>query len=145
MNRCFAGRCAGPPQARPDQGPPRGPFVAHGGSLAVLSERGAVVTTDPTAEQMQRHLRAANAVARRSLAAGHHPFGALLVAPDHVTVLADQGNVDTVNHFENPTLDLPCRTVFASGQKDIRVWGPVPEVEEEIAALHMAFWQRGAG
>ena len=161
---------------------------------------------DPTPEQMQRHLRAANAVARRALEAGHHPFGALLVAADHETVLAEQGNVDSVNHAEavlarmaarqytadalwdctlyttvepccmcagtqywahigrlvygmtearllqltgdhpeNPTMDLPCREVFAHGQKDIRVWGPLPEVEEEIAALHIAFWQRGAG
>jgi len=161
---------------------------------------------DPTPEQMQRHLRAANAVARRALEAGHHPFGALLVAADHETVLAEQGNVDSVNHAEavlarmaarqytadalwdctlyttvepccmcagtqywahigrlvygmtearllqltgdhaeNPTMDLPCREVFAHGQKDIRVWGPVPEVEDEIAALHIAFWQRGAG
>jgi len=161
---------------------------------------------DPTPEQMQRHLRAANAVARRALEAGHHPFGALLVAADHETVLAEQGNVDSVNHAEavlarmaarqytadalwdctlyttvepccmcagtqywahigrlvygmtearllqltgnhdeNPTMDLPCREVFAHGQKDIRVWGPLPEVEDEIAALHIAFWQRGAG
>jgi tRNA(Arg) A34 adenosine deaminase TadA len=50
----------------------------------------------------------------------------------------------TGNHAENPTMDLPCREVFAHGQKDIRVWGPVPEVEDEIAALHIAFWQRGA-
>jgi len=160
---------------------------------------------DPAPEQMQRHLRAANAVARRALEAGHHPFGALLVAADHETVLAEQGNVDSVNHAEavlarmaarqytadalwdctlyttvepccmcagtqywahigrlvygmtearllqltgnhdeNPTMDLPCREVFAHGQKDIRVWGPLPEVEEEIAALHIAFWQRGA-
>ena len=152
---------------------------------------------------MQGHLRRANAIAQRALAAGHHPFGALLVGPDHETVLAEQGNVDTVNHAEavlarkaartwraaelwgctlyttvepccmcagtqywahigrlvygmseaallrltgnhaeNPTLDLPCREVFARGQKDIRVFGPVPEVEAEIAALHLAFWQR---
>src|SRR5260221_5326226 len=37
----IAGRRAGPPQARPDQGPRRGPFVALGGSLAVPGERGA--------------------------------------------------------------------------------------------------------
>ena len=157
---------------------------------------------DPTPEQMQRHLRAANAVARRALEAGHHPFGALLVAADHETVLAEQGNVDSVNHAEavlarmaarqytadalwdctlyttvepccmcagtqywahigrlvygmtearllqltgnhdeNPTMDLPCREVYAHGQKAIRVWGPVPEVEAEIAALHIGFWQ----
>ena len=50
----------------------------------------------------------------------------------------------TGDHTENPTLDLPCRTVFACGQKNLRVWGPVPEVEAEIAALHLRFWQRGA-
>ncbi len=157
---------------------------------------------DPTPLQMQQHLRAANAVAQRSLDAGHHPFGAVLVAPDHQTVLIEQGNVDTVNHAEavlardaaqrfssdylwgctlyttvepccmcagtqywanigrlvygmnearllaltgnhaeNPTLDLPCRDVFARGQKALRVWGPVVEVEGEIAALHLGFWQ----
>jgi tRNA(Arg) A34 adenosine deaminase TadA len=157
----------------------------------------------PTAAQIARHLRAANAIAQRALAAGHHPFGALLVGPDHETVLMEQGNVDSVNHAEavlartaaakwtpdelwrctlyttvepccmcagtqywanigrvvygmeerrlleltgnhaeNPTMDLPCREVFAHGQKDVRVVGPVPEVEAEIAALHIAFWQR---
>ena len=159
---------------------------------------------DPTAAQMLRHLRHANEVARRTMAAGHHPFGAILVGPDHETVLAEQGNIDTVNHAEavlaraaasthpaeflwgctlyttvepccmcagtqywahigrlvygleerrllaltgsdaqNPTMDLPCREVFAHGQKAIRVWGPVAEVEAEIAALHIGFWQRG--
>ena len=49
---------------------------------------------------MQRHLRTANAVAKRALEAGHHPFGAVLVGPDHETVLSEQGNIDTVNHAE---------------------------------------------
>ena len=158
---------------------------------------------DPTPEQMQRHLRSANAVAKRALDAGHHPFGAVLIGPDHETVLSEQGNIDTVNHAEavlarmaakawtpeelwsctlystvepccmcagtqywanigrlvygmdehrllqitgnhpeNATLDLPSRQVFAAGQKGIRVWGPIAEVEAEIAALHVAFWQR---
>ena len=156
----------------------------------------------PSAAQMQRHLRSANAIAQRALDAGHHPFGALLVAPDHETVLIEQGNVDTVNHAEavlardaakrfspeflwhctlyttvepccmcagtqywahigrlvygmeerqllaltgnhaeNPTLDLPCREVFARGQKAIQVWGPVAQVEGEIARLHGSFWR----
>ena len=159
----------------------------------------------PTPEQIARHLRAANAIAQRALADGHHPFGAVLVGPDHETVLLEQGNVDAVNHAEavlarnaaarwspdelwrctlyttvepccmcagtqywanigrvvygmeekhllaltgnhaeNPTMDLPCREVFAHGQKPVDVIGPVPAVEAEIAALHVAFWQRGA-
>lgn len=48
----------------------------------------------------------------------------------------------TGNHAENPTLDLPCREVFARGQKAVQVIGPVAEVEEEIAALHRDFWRR---
>ncbi len=154
-------------------------------------------------EQVLRHLRHANAVARRARdELGRHPFGAILVAPDGETVLAEQGNVDTVNHAEavlartaalnyspdylwrctlvttvepcamcagtqywahigrlvyglserrllaltgshteNPTMDLPCRSVFAAGQKAVEVIGPVAEVEEEIAALHRGFWQ----
>ncbi|MFN9195625.1 MAG: deaminase, partial [Pseudomonadota bacterium] len=48
----------------------------------------------------------------------------------------------TGNHAENPTLDLPCREVFARGQKAIEVVGPVAAVEEEIAALHRDFWRR---
>ncbi len=37
-------------------------------------------------------------------------------------------------------MDLPCREVFAHGQKPIEVIGPVPEVEAGIAAVHRAFW-----
>ena len=154
-----------------------------------------------TPTQVQRALRRANEVARRALAAGHHPFGAVLVAADGESVLMEQGNVDAVNHAEavlardaaarfdaqtlwtftlvttvepcamcagtqywahigrlvygmserrllemtgnhaeNPTLDLPCREVFARGQKAVQVIGPVAEVEAEIAALHRDFW-----
>jgi tRNA(Arg) A34 adenosine deaminase TadA len=46
----------------------------------------------------------------------------------------------TGKHAENPTLDLPCREVFARGQKPIEVVGPVAGAEAEIAALHSAFW-----
>jgi tRNA(Arg) A34 adenosine deaminase TadA len=48
----------------------------------------------------------------------------------------------TGNHTENPTLDLPCRDVFARGQKAVEVIGPVAAVREEIAALHRDFWSR---
>jgi tRNA(Arg) A34 adenosine deaminase TadA len=159
--------------------------------------------SEPSPAQVIALLQRAQAVAQRALDAGHHPFGALLVAPDHETVLMEQGNVDGVNHAEavlaraaaqrftpgqlwpctlvttvepcamcagtqywahigrviygmeerallaltgshaeNPTLDLPCREVFARGQKEVRVIGPVPEVAEQIAALHRRFWRR---
>ncbi len=46
-------------------------------------------------------LRRANTVAQRAMDMGRHPFGALLVATDGQTVLAEQGNIDTVNHAES--------------------------------------------
>ena len=164
----------------------------------------ASLPTAPTLDQMVRHLRRANAIATRAVAMGHHPFGAILVGPDHETVLLEQGNVSTVNHAEavlaraadmnftpahlwtctlyttvepcamcaatqywanigrlvygmeerrllaltgdsaeNPTMDVPARYIFAHSQKAIQVTGPVPEVEEEIAALHRGFWGKG--
>ncbi len=157
---------------------------------------------DPTPEQMARHLRHANEVAKRAKQFGHHPFGCVLVAPDHETVLEEQGNIDTVNHAEatlvrtawnnfspeylwgctlyttfepcvmctgtmywanvgrvvygaaekrlleltgsserNPTLDVPCRYVFEHSQKDVKVWGPIPELEAELVAPHLGFWK----
>ena len=46
----------------------------------------------------------------------------------------------TGNHPENPTLDLPCRAVFASGQRATEVVGPL--LEDEAAALHAGVWGR---
>jgi tRNA(Arg) A34 adenosine deaminase TadA len=43
-------------------------------------------------------------------------------------------------HPENATLDLPCREVFARGQKPVRVIGPVASMHDELAALHRSFW-----
>ncbi|MEM9004469.1 MAG: nucleoside deaminase [Cyanobacteria bacterium P01_F01_bin.86] len=56
---------------------------------------------DLTQPQIIQHLRQANQIAIRAQKFGHHPFGALLVAPDHETVLLAQGNVDAVNHAES--------------------------------------------
>lgn len=44
----------------------------------------------------------------------------------------------TGNHPENPTLDLPCRTVFAAGQRKVEVIGPL--LAEEAAAQHQGVW-----
>ena len=55
---------------------------------------------EPTEAQVLALLDKAQALAKRAMDAGHHPFGALLVAPDHETVLMAQGNVDSVNHAE---------------------------------------------
>lgn len=41
------------------------------------------------------------ALAAEAVEAGHHPFAALLLAPDRRTVLLRQGNLDQVNHAES--------------------------------------------
>jgi tRNA(Arg) A34 adenosine deaminase TadA len=46
----------------------------------------------------------------------------------------------TGNHPENPTLDLPCRKVFASGQRATEVIGPM--LEDEAEALHAGAWRK---
>jgi tRNA(Arg) A34 adenosine deaminase TadA len=44
----------------------------------------------------------------------------------------------TGNHPENPTLDLPCREVFKSGQRPTEVIGPM--LEDEAEAVHAGAW-----
>ena len=46
----------------------------------------------------------------------------------------------TGNHPENPTLDLPCREVFKSGQRATEVLGPL--LEDEAEALHAGVWKK---
>jgi tRNA(Arg) A34 adenosine deaminase TadA len=46
----------------------------------------------------------------------------------------------TGDHPENPTFSLPCREVFARGQRKIEVIGPL--MEDEAAAPHNGFWTR---
>ncbi|MEO7336684.1 MAG: nucleoside deaminase [Caldimonas sp.] len=171
-------------------------------STSAPSQALADTRIEPTPAQVVALLERAQALARRAMDSGHHPFAAMLVAPDHETVLLEQGNVDSVNHAEavlaraaaarhspaelwpctlvttvepcamcagtqywahigrvvygiaertllemtgnhreNPTLDLPCRHVFARGQKDVRVIGPVAAMAEPIVALHRRYWR----
>ena len=42
---------------------------------------------------------------------------------------------------ENPTQDLECRTIFASGRRAVEVRGPFDELEERIVAQHLAYWR----
>ncbi len=44
----------------------------------------------------------------------------------------------TGDHPENPTFSLPCREVFARGQRQVRVLGPM--LETEAAVPHSGFW-----
>jgi tRNA(Arg) A34 adenosine deaminase TadA len=58
-----------------------------------------------------------------------------------VFALSEKGLLDfTGNDKENPTLDLPCREVFARGQRPVIVAGPF--LEDEAAKVHQGFWTR---
>jgi tRNA(Arg) A34 adenosine deaminase TadA len=159
-----------------------------------------------TLRQQREALVVANQEALLAKNAGHHPFAAILVAPDGFTILDRQGNIDTVNHAEatlarrvasqlsseylwhctlvttvepcamcagtqywanignllyglserqllsltgnhaqNPTMDLPCRTIFAAGQKAVTVTGPLAqgdtELEQLLVASHRGAWR----
>src|SRR5439155_4053894 len=48
----------------------------------------------------------------------------------------------TGEHPENPTFSLPCREVFARGQRTIQVVGPA--LENEAAEPHVGFWTGSA-
>lgn len=48
----------------------------------------------------------------------------------------------TGDHPENPTFSLPCREVFARGQRAVAVLGPL--LEDEAAAAHRGFWTHAA-
>lgn len=43
-------------------------------------------------------------------------------------------------HPNNLTMDLPCRTVFAAGQRPVAIVGPM--LEAEAAAVHEGRWTR---
>ena len=45
----------------------------------------------------------------------------------------------TGGNAENPTLSLPCREVFARGQRPVDIVGPL--IEDEAAKPHEGFWR----
>ena len=47
----------------------------------------------------------------------------------------------TGSNEQNPTFSLPCREIFARGQKAITVTGPVPAVEKEVLSVHQGYWK----
>ncbi|UWR01857.1 nucleoside deaminase [Ruegeria conchae] len=46
----------------------------------------------------------------------------------------------TGDNEENLTLDLPCETVFAAGQRKVETRGPFAEIEDEVTEGHTGFW-----
>ncbi|MCB1380882.1 MAG: nucleoside deaminase [Alphaproteobacteria bacterium] len=62
-------------------------------------------------------------------------IGRLVYGYEESQLLALTGNAP-----ENPTMSLAARTVLGSGQKDIKVHGPFPELDEELLAPHRDFW-----
>jgi tRNA(Arg) A34 adenosine deaminase TadA len=56
-----------------------------------------------------------------------------------VYALSEQGLARyTGPHDQNPTLDIPCREIFARGQRIVIVAGPA--IEDEAGRVHEGFW-----
>lgn len=64
-------------------------------------------------------------------------IGRLVYGVEETELLALTGD-----HAENPTMSLSSRTVLGSGQKKIEVFGPFPEIADEMLAPHRDFWKR---
>jgi tRNA(Arg) A34 adenosine deaminase TadA len=43
---------------------------------------------------------------------------------------------------KNPTFNMGAEKIISAGQKDIKIIGPFPEMEEEIAEVHKGFWNK---
>ena len=43
---------------------------------------------------------------------------------------------------KNPTFHMGAEKIIAAGQKEIALEGPIPEMEEEIVAVHKGFWDK---
>jgi tRNA(Arg) A34 adenosine deaminase TadA len=82
--------------------------------LSKTQSRDLLPPNDPTPAQILHHLRTANQIAIRAKEFGHHPFGAILVAPDHETVLFTQGNIDSVNHAESVLIRTACTNLSSA-------------------------------
>src|ERR1700733_1794744 len=106
-----------------------------------------------TSEHDEHFLRRSFDVARRAITHGNHPFGAILVDENRNVLIetengympahdgtghAERLRAVTGNHPENPTLDLPCRKVFETGQRATNVVGPM--LEDEAESLHAGVW-----
>lgn len=63
--------------------------------------------TEPSHEDIIKYLKLTIKVAARSITLGHHPFGAIVVGPEG-NVLAEQGNIDTLNHAESTICRIVC-------------------------------------
>lgn len=55
--------------------------------------------------------------------------------------LSEKDLLDITGNDElNPTFDLPCREVFARGQKEIEVIGPIAGMKDEISQIYKKFF-----
>ena len=129
------------------------PFAALlvGADGALISQAMNASSADRTAHAEMQAIRAASALhgpglAGATLYSSAEPcsmcagalywagIGRLVYALSEARLLAITGDDP-----ENPTLSLPCREVFARGQRIIEVIGPA--LEGDAARAHQGFWQ----
>ena len=137
--------------SRDEGGRPFGALVVLGAEVLADSARARSDARDATAHSEIRAVRAAAqqhppaALARATLYASAEPcamcagavywsgIGRVVFGLSEAKLLALTGN-----HPANPTLSLPCRELFARGQRAIEVIGPL--LEHEAAIPHREYW-----
>jgi tRNA(Arg) A34 adenosine deaminase TadA len=132
---------------------PFGALLTDSDGQVVLTAENTVVTGDDVTGHAETNLvrQASRTIGRAGLAnytlyTSCEPCamcsGAIYWAGIHRVVYAlAEANLlaFTGSDAENPTLRLPCREVFARGQRTISVVGPL--LEEEAAEAHHSFWR----
>ena len=127
-------------------------LAAPGGRIALEAENTVVTDGDPTAHAETNLVRAAaarfgpNGLGDLTLVTSCEPCAmcagaihwagvrAVVYGLSERSLLALAGPDDPAN----PTLDLPCRTVFAAGDAAVEVTGPL--LEDEASVPHEGFW-----
>lgn len=137
-------------EARDGGNHPFGALVTDADGVLVAEARNSVVTEhDPTGHAETNAVRAAGRTGRdlagATLYTSTEPCamcaGAIYWSGIGRVVygLAEVDLLDlTGAHPENPTLDLPCRDVFAHGARRIVVEGPT--LADEARQVHAGFW-----
>jgi tRNA(Arg) A34 adenosine deaminase TadA len=127
-------------------------LVSHTGEVLLEAENTVVTERDATGHAETNLVRAASkhfsseVLATATLYTSTEPCamcsGAIYWSgiSSVVFALSEQGLLElTGNNDDNPTMHLPCREVFKSGQRKIDVTGPM--LEDEAKKVHAGFWR----
>lgn len=124
---------------------PDGKVLAEAGNNSLPPEGDPTQHAELRAVQMAARVASAQALAHSTLYSSAEPCAMCAGAiywcgvGRVVYALSEHRLLElTGSHPENPTFSLPCREVFARGQRRVEVVGPC--LEETAAKAHEGFW-----